>query len=139
VAALESIAGLASEASWEQRDKYLVRAPKIVMGTVRAMRDPRAWKLRQAVAADCKEAIDSIPELDEPEAWALRDSYADVWPSTAVKTLGRLADTPRGQAYVERQLASHANNISLLKHTAAIALGVHWFTARELEAQPEGL
>ncbi|MEY4582531.1 MAG: hypothetical protein RL701_7234 [Pseudomonadota bacterium] len=139
VAALESIAGLGSERSWEQRDKYLVRAPKIVMGTLRSMRDPRAWSMRQAVAADCKEAIDSIPELDEPEAWALRDNYADIWPSTAVKTLGRLADSQRGQAYVERQLAAHANNISLLKHTAAIALGVHWFTARELEAQPEGL
>jgi hypothetical protein len=36
-----------------------------------------------------------------------------------------VADTPRGQAFIERQLRLHADNISLLKHASAVALGVH--------------
>jgi hypothetical protein len=48
-----------------------------------------------------------------------------VWPSTVVKTLGALADSARGRALVERQLIAHPNNVSLLKHVSAIALGIH--------------
>jgi hypothetical protein len=72
-----------------------------------------------------KEAIDSILGLDDEEAWKLREAYQDVWPSTVVKTLGALVDSPRGQALLRRQLASHPHNVSLLKHAAAYALGVH--------------
>ena len=42
-----------------------------------------------------------------------------------MKSLGRLADQPRGRALVERQLQRHPDNISLLKHVAAIAVGAH--------------
>ena len=48
-----------------------------------------------------------------------------MWPSTVVKTLGPLADTARGKALVQRQLTRHPDNVSLLKHAAAIALGCH--------------
>ena len=47
--------------------------------------------MRNAVAVDCKEALDSIMGLDEPEAWAMREMHADDWPSTTVKSLGPLA------------------------------------------------
>jgi dTMP kinase len=124
VAALHSIMGLTCERSWQQRERYLLRAPKIVMATLRSLRDARAWELRRAVAADCKEALDSIFELDDPEAWELRERFADVWASTAVKSLGGLADGARGRAFLERQLAAHPDNISLLKHASAVALGV---------------
>jgi dTMP kinase len=124
VAALQSIVGLTCQLSWQQRERYLLRAPKIVMATLRSLRDARAWALRRAVAADCKEALDSIFELDDPEAWELRERYADVWASTAVKSLGSLADGARGRAFLERQLAAHPGNISLLKHASAVALGV---------------
>jgi dTMP kinase len=123
VAALHSILGLTCQRSWEQRERYLLRAPKVVMATLRALRDARAWELRRAVAADCKEALDSIFELDDAEAWELRERYADVWASTALKSLGSLAESARGRAFLERQLAAHPGNISLLKHAAAVALG----------------
>ena len=125
VAALNSLTALTCERSWQRRERSLLRAPKIVMATLRTLRDENAWRLRNAVVADCKEAVDSIMELDDPEAWELRDRYADVWASTAVKSLGYVADTPRGQAFIERQLRLHAGNISLLKHVSAVALGVH--------------
>jgi dTMP kinase len=125
VAALSSIAGLSCERSFQWRERYLVRAPKPVMATLRGMRTARAWQMRVAVAADCKEALDSIVALGEPEAWSLRESYADVWPSTVVKSLGVLADSERGRALLERQLSAHGANVSLLKHASAIALGVH--------------
>jgi dTMP kinase len=124
VAALHSIVGLTCQRSWEQRERYLQRAPKVVMATLRSLRDARAWELRRAVAADCKEALDSIFELDDAEAWELRERYADVWASTALKSLGKLAEGARGRAFLERQLAAHPGNISLLKHAAAVALGL---------------
>ena len=129
VAALLSLRGLSDEAAWHWREQKLARAPKIVMETLLGMRDERAWRLRAAAAADCKEALDSILALDDPEAWSMRETYADVWPSTVVKSLGPLADVARGQALIARQLAAHPNNLSLLKHTAAVALGVHRLNA----------
>jgi hypothetical protein len=84
-----------------------------------------AWQMRRAVAADCKEAIDSISAMDDAEAWQLREQYSDLWPSTVVKSLGPLADGPKGQALLLRQLERHPGNLSLLQHAAAIALGAH--------------
>jgi hypothetical protein len=42
-----------------------------------------------------------------------------------VKSLGPLADGGRGRALITRQLAAYPNSLSLLKHAAAVALGVH--------------
>ena len=70
------------------------------MRTLRQLSDARAWALRAAVAADCKEAIDGIQAMDDAEAWLLRERYADVWPSTVVKTLGPLASGVRGRQEV---------------------------------------
>lgn len=125
VAALSSLAGLTSPRSWQWRERHLARATKVVMRTLRQLSDPRAWAMRAEVAADCKEAIDGIQGMDDPEAWALRERYADVWPSTVVKTLGPLAHSARGRAFLQRQLAGYPDNLSLLKHAAAIELGAH--------------
>ena len=122
VAALASIEGLRDPRAWSWRQEHLFRAPKVVMATLRGVRDPEAWEMRRAVAVDCKEALDSVVALDDKEAWDLREAHADTWPSTVVKTLGPLAHTPRGQALVTRQLAKYSDNVSLLKHAAAIAL-----------------
>jgi dTMP kinase len=131
VAALSSLTGLFGARSWEWREQNLSHAPKVVMQSIRRVSDPRAWPLRRTVALDCKEAIDSIPELDDPEAWELRDAVRDIWPSTVVKSLGKLAETPRGRALVERQLEVHSDNLSLLKHASAIALGLHTLETNE--------
>ena len=125
VATLASLAGVFGDAAWRWREEHLAHAPKIVMQTLVGVDDERAWKLRAAVAADCKEALDSIVALDGPRAWSLRETYADVWPSTVVKSLGPLGDGVRGRALIERQLAAHPNSLSLLKHASAVALGVH--------------
>ena len=95
------------------------------MQTLVGIEDERASRMRAAVVADCKEALDSIVALDGPRAWSLRETYADVWPSTAVKSLGPLADGTRGRTLIARQLAAHPNSLSLLKHASAVALGVH--------------
>src|SRR5690606_3677966 len=125
VAALASVAGLVTTRSLQWREELLVRAPKVVMTTLRRVAHPRAWAMRRAVVETCKEAIDSVDSMDDAEAWELREAHWDRWPSTVVKTLGPLADGPRGRALVERQLASHGTNISLLKHVSAIVLGLH--------------
>lgn len=125
VAALSSLSGLVTPKSFAWRREYLTRIPKVVMGTLGQVVSPEAWEFRSQVAADCKEALDSIRGLNSPEAWQLREEHLDRWPSTVVKTLGPLADEERGRALLERQLGAHPENISLLKHAAAIALGAH--------------
>jgi len=125
VAALASLAGVLGDVAWRWREESLGHAPKIVMQTLVGIEDERASRMRAAVVADCKEALDSIVALDGPRAWTLRETYADVWPSTAVKSLGPLADGTRGRTLIARQLAAHPNSLSLLKHASAVALGVH--------------
>ncbi len=131
LAALNSLSGLDCERSFQERARYLPHAPKIVMQTLHALRNPRAWDMRRAVAMDTKEALDSIGGLSDPEAWELRESYADLWPSTVVKTLGPLADTERGRKLLNRQIELHGGNVSLLKHAASIALGTQRISQTE--------
>jgi dTMP kinase len=125
IAALASVKGVLSERAWKWRERYLDRAPKTVFETLMRVDDARAWAMRKQKAPLVKEAIDSMNEIDGPEAWALRTEFADLWPSTVVKTLGRLATTPAGQQLTEQLLRKHGDNVSLLKHAAAIALGAH--------------
>lgn len=125
IAALASISGaMNSERAWKWRARFLPHAPKAVFGSLRRNTDDRGWPMRERSAASCKEAIDSLQDLDHAVAWALREQYADVWPSTVIKSLGPLCVTPAGARLTERQLQRYPGNISLLKHASAIALGV---------------
>jgi hypothetical protein len=125
VAALSSLTGVSDAESWRWRAESLHQAPKVVMSTLRGSFGEMAWQMRLAVALDCKEALDGLQGVDSREAWSLRDGSSDVWPSTVVKTLAQLADLPRGQELVERQLRAYPDNVSLLKHVASITLGLH--------------
>lgn len=136
IASLSSVGELVCERAWEQRQRSLSRATKVVMETLRRLREERAWAMRWQVASDTKEALDSITDLDDEQAWKLREAYRDVWPSTVVKTLGVLSDSERARALVERQLLAHPNNVSLLKHASAIALGVHRSDGTALGDEP---
>lgn len=131
VAALASLMLLSDEKSWRWRSEYLRLAPKVVMAGIKRSRAPQSWEMRRAVVMDCKEAIDSIQDLDDEAAWELREAHADIWPSTVVKSMGALADSARGQALLRKQLAAYPANVSLLKHAAAIALGVHRLAVSE--------
>ena len=125
VAALASLSHLVDERSFAQRKRMLTKAPKVVMETLRGVDDALAWELRRAVAAECKEALDGIHGLDGADAWTLREEHVTHWPSTAVKSLGPLADGARGRALVERALGEKRASLSLLKHLTSIALGNH--------------
>jgi dTMP kinase len=116
---------LFDEKSWRWRAEYLRLAPKVVMAGIKRSLDEKAWEMRRAVVTDCKEAIDSIQDLDDERAWLLREAHVDTWPSTVVKSMGALADSARGKALLQRQLATYPANVSLLKHAASVALGVH--------------
>jgi dTMP kinase len=134
VAAITSLAGVLDDESWSLRRQFLERAPKAVMASLSRIDDERAWAMRRAVADDCKEALDGFCGLDVGPAWELRDRYATLWPSTVVKSLGPLADDTRGRALLFMQLQSFPDNLSLLKHATAIALGVH---KRSVEGEDE--
>ncbi len=125
ISVVASLKGMMSDKAWKWRDRYLERAPKAVFDTISEVDDARAWDMRERLVGRCKEAVDSMFGLDGERAWKLRQGFADVWPSTVVKSLGALSSTPPGIKLIERQLRRYADNISLLKHAAAIALGAH--------------
>lgn len=125
VGALSSLLGVTDAESFRWRSESLRQAPKVVMASLRGIFDDAAWNMRRAVAHDCKEALDGLQGVDSEPAWSLRSASRDVWPSTVVKTLAGLADAPRGQELVARQLQKYPENVSLLKHVASIALGLH--------------
>jgi dTMP kinase len=123
VAALVSLRGTDSERSWSWRERYLAWAPRAVLSTIAGLDDPRAWTMREATAPRCREALDSMIGLDHAIAWRLRETYLDLWPATAIKSLGVLVSGARGNQLLLRALAAHADSISLLKQAAAIASG----------------
>lgn len=125
IAALASLTGVSDEESWRWRSELLHKAPRVVMGTLRGRFERAAWRMRRELLLDCKETLDGLQGVGDEEAWSLRDDGRDVWPSTVVKTLARLADTDRGRELVERQLRAYPEHVSLLKHVSCIALGLH--------------
>jgi dTMP kinase len=125
VASIASLEGLLSEHAWAWRARHLDRAPKAVLSTIAGIDDPRAWTMRQATAHRCREALDSMIGLDHPIAWEIRAACLDVWPATAIKSLGPLVGDPRGCDLLLRALARHPDNISLLKQAATVATGGH--------------
>ena len=125
VAAIVSLKGLHSDRAWHWRQRYLARAPKPVFATLAGFDDMRAWTMRMGMVARCREALDGITGMDHPIAWEIREASLDVWPSTVVKSLGVLVIGGRGDEMLRRALAAYPENISLLKHSAAIATGGH--------------
>jgi dTMP kinase len=121
----DALEGVASELAWAWRARHLDRAPKAVLSTIAGIDDPRAWAMRQATAHRCREALDSIVGLDHPIAWEMRAACLDLWPSTAIKSLGSLVGEPRGCQLLSRALARHPDSISLLKQAATVATGGH--------------
>jgi dTMP kinase len=120
-AVLESLAGVGDDESWSWRARWIDRAPRIVLRTLARLDDPRAWAMRRRLAPRAKEALDSMSGEGGAEAWALREEFAALWPSTAVKSLGALIASERGQALAARALAAVPDDLSLLKHLTALS------------------
>lgn len=121
VEVLKSLEGLSCERSWQMREQYAALAPKIVLRSFDGQESDRAWAMRRRFAPKVKEALDSMQGLDGDAAWSIREALVDTWPSTVAKSLGLLASTERGLHLMERLLAAHPQNISLLKHATQLA------------------
>jgi dTMP kinase len=118
---LWSLDGVHDARSWVLRSRYASQAPKIVLRTIDGIDEPRAWALRRVYAPRVNEALDSMLGLDGEVAWAIRTECLDIWPSTAVKSLGPLVQTARGRDMVVTALARYPDNVSLLKHVTRLA------------------
>jgi dTMP kinase len=82
--------------------------------------EPRAWAMRAATVARCPEALDSIRGLDGPAAWDLRAHGQGPWPVAAVKSLGPLALTERGRAFLAEQLVRLPDSLALWRSAALV-------------------
>ena len=126
---LWSLDGVEDARSWVLRSRYASQAPKIVLRTIDRIDEPRAWALRRVYAPRVKEALDSMQGLDGDVAWAIRADCLDIWPSTAVKSLGPLFQTARGREMIVTALTRFPDNVSLLKHATRLA-------EQQLKSQP---
>ena len=117
---LDSIGGLESEPAWALRRQWVDRAPKGVIGGISGMTSDPAWEIRTHAAELGKELLDSVRGLDDERAWALREQHRAAWPHTAVGSVGALVTTPRGEAFVRRELAEHPADLMVVRKTVAI-------------------
>lgn len=119
-AVLESIDGLPSEDAWALRRDWVDRAPKAVILSIAGLSSEPSWEIRARAAALGKELLDSVRGLEDERAWALREEHRKVWPHTAVGSVGPLVTTPRGEAFVRRELAEHPGDLMVVRKTVAI-------------------
>ncbi|MBI2897696.1 MAG: dTMP kinase [Deltaproteobacteria bacterium] len=130
-AVIESTTGLLSPAAWELRRRYVARAPKLVVWTIGGMQTEEAWQIREMASALGKELLDSVRGIPDERAWALREKHRAVWPHTAAGSVGALAATPRGEAFLRRELEAHPGDVMVVRKTVAV-LGKR--TVREARA-----
>lgn len=119
-AVLESIDGLDSDDAWALRREWVERAPKGVIMGIMGLSCERSWEIRARAAALGKELLDSVRGLPDERAWALREEHRKLWPHTAVGSVGALVVTPRGDAFVRRELAEHPGDLMVVRKTVAI-------------------
>jgi len=119
-AVVASVGGLESEHAWELRRRFVGRAPKLVLRTIEGLASEGAWAMRKAAAALGKELLDSIRGLDEEHAWVLREQHRAAWPHTAVGSVGALAFTPRGEAFVRRELEAHPGDLMVVRKSVVV-------------------
>src|SRR5439155_20931972 len=120
VAALDATFALVDDRAWKWRARLVAGAPKIVMKTIAGMTDPRAWALRDQVAAHCEETFDSIAGIDDARAWALREAHAGTWPWAVAKSLGMLMAGERGRALLAAVLARHPRDLALWRNATVL-------------------
>ena len=115
-----SATGLDSERAWALRERWVKRAPKLVLRTIEGHVSEAAWKLRQQTAALGKELLDSVRGIDLEPAWMLREQHRETWPHTAVGSVGALAFTPRGEAFLRRELETHPGRLMVARKAVAV-------------------
>jgi dTMP kinase len=119
-AVLGSIGGLDSERAWQLRRHFVGKAPKLVLRTIDGMSGDESWAIRKEASALGKELLDSVRGLDEERAWALREQHRAAWPHTAVGSVGALAFTPRGEAFVRRELETHPSDLMVARKAVVV-------------------
>lgn len=112
VAVLISLTGLSGDRAHDLRERWIDRAPRPVLRSLAGVRDQRGWAMRSRWVLRAPEALGELEDVDEPAAWTLREQAIDVWPAKVLRSLGALHETPRGQALVERVLASAPKDLS---------------------------
>ena len=120
-AVLRTLQGLDDERAWSLREQHAVRATKLVIESLEGLDHPRAWALRESFGAQCEETLESFEGMDGATAWRLRQALADTWPAASVKSLGPLAETPRGRELITRLLTAHPRDFALLRQAARTA------------------
>jgi hypothetical protein len=119
---LMSLRGCRSERAAEWRMKHVDKAPKIVIKTIGRRDDDEAWAIRERVKRHAKEVLDSIGGLDVEPAWRLRFELCDLWPNTAVSSLGAGNHSERAWRFRWEQLDKHQDNLLLVKHIVKSAI-----------------
>lgn len=116
LAVLRSTTGLETPFARTLRESLYEMAPKVVLRSLTGIDAPWAWRMRAEQAPRTKEALDSVDGMSVPQAWALRERFWYLWPSTAISSLRELALTARGQALIEQVLSHNPGRVAVLRN-----------------------
>ncbi len=120
LAVLRSVTGLDSPFASGLREQLEGKALKLVLRSLTGLTTDESFALRERGALLTKEAIDSLDGLDDPRAWALRESCAERWPATVLSSLKGLPLTERAEALITRVLSAAPGKIPLLRNAYAV-------------------
>jgi len=117
--ALRSIRGLDDARSREWMTRYAPLAPKAVLRALTSNGSEFAHSLRRQLIDTGREAIDSLGALQDDTSMALREAYAERWPSTVLGSLSRYLTNARVSDLIERCKRHGVGDVHLLRQLAA--------------------
>jgi dTMP kinase len=113
---LRGLGPLGSDNAWQLREQFLGLAPKLVARTLNGLDTDRAYDMRERIGNAAKEVLDSLHRLESDRAWSIREKLKDIFPSTAVSSLGKFNDSEKAWNFRHNMIVSHPGNLLLLKH-----------------------
>ncbi|TET38719.1 MAG: thymidylate kinase [Planctomycetota bacterium] len=113
---LRGLGPLESDEAWDLREKFVDIASKLIARSLNGLDSDRAHDMRERIGDLAKDVLDSLKKLESPRAWEIREKLKDVFPSTAVSSLGKLNDSEKAWAFREKMAACYPGDLLLLKH-----------------------
>jgi dTMP kinase len=104
------------------------------MRSLAGLTTDESFVLRERGARSTKEAIDSLDGLDDPRAWALREAYAQRWPTTVLSSMRGLPLSERARSLIARILEAGPSRLPLLRNACAVIGAANALSGQEARA-----
>ena len=128
ISGVQSLRGVRCEEGDELLQHFRFTAPKPVLSALSGRSDSLAQRLRAQLTDAGREVMDSLRGLSDDESWALRERFAEEWPSTVTHSLEGLEASERRQRILRRCREAGAGDAYFLRRER----GLQEYTERPL-------